>query len=236
MAALKYWIWLTTQRGVGQRDVLKMLDHFVTPERIYYADPEEYELLELRPAAVAGLQDKNLSRAEDILAQCERLGLKILTLQDAQYPERLRQLADPPAVLYIRGRTFRFDEEAAIGVVGARTPTAYGERMAEQLGFELAGGAALVVSGIAEGLDSRAIRGALKGDRLEIRCVNTFVAETVDRPDILEVITRKASALLGRPISVAVVDMSAKPAGNPKMEQLLNFGRAHSDVVKIKEH
>ena len=162
MAALKYWIWLTTQRGVGQRDVLKMLDHFVTPERIYYADPEEYELLELRPAAVAGLQDKDLSRAEDILAQCERLGLKILTLQDAQYPERLRQLADPPAVLYIRGRTFRFDEEAAIGVVGARTPTAYGERMAEHLGFELAGGGALVVSGIAEGLDSRAIRGALK--------------------------------------------------------------------------
>jgi len=162
MSALKYWIWLTTQRGVGQRDVLKMLDHFVTPERIYYADPEEYELLELRPAAVAGLKDKDLTRAEDILARCEQLGLKVMTLQDAQYPERLRQLSDPPAVLYIRGRTFRFDEQAAIGVVGARTPTAYGERMAEQLGFELASGGALVVSGIAEGLDSRAIRGALK--------------------------------------------------------------------------
>ena len=79
------------------------------------------------------------------------------------------------------------------------------------------------------------LRGALKGDTLELRCLNTFVADTVNRPDILEVVTRKASAMLQRPIRVAVVDMSAKPAGTPKMEQLLNFGRAHSDVIKIKE-
>ncbi len=79
------------------------------------------------------------------------------------------------------------------------------------------------------------LRGALKGDKLELRCAVTFVADTVNKPDILEVVTRKASALLGRPVSVVVVDMSAKPASNPKMEQLLNFGRTHSDIVKIKE-
>ena len=79
------------------------------------------------------------------------------------------------------------------------------------------------------------LRGALKGDVLELRCLNAFVADTVNRPDILEVVTRKASALLGRPVRVSVVDMSAKPAKNPQMEKLLNFGRAHSDVVKIKE-
>ena len=79
------------------------------------------------------------------------------------------------------------------------------------------------------------LRGALKGDTLELRCAVTFVADTVNKPDILEVVTRKASALLGRPVRVAVVDMSAKPANNPKMEHLLNFGRAHSDIVKIKE-
>ena len=79
------------------------------------------------------------------------------------------------------------------------------------------------------------LRGALKGDVLEMRCLNAFVADTVNKPDILEVVTRKASALLGRPVRVTVVDMSAKPANNPQMERLLNFGRAHSDVVKIKE-
>ncbi|MBE6978979.1 MAG: DNA polymerase III subunit gamma/tau [Ruminococcaceae bacterium] len=79
------------------------------------------------------------------------------------------------------------------------------------------------------------LRGALKGDTLELRCLNTFVADTVNRPQILEVVTIKASALLGRPVKVVVVDMSAKPANNPQMEKLLNFGRAHSDVIKIKE-
>ena len=79
------------------------------------------------------------------------------------------------------------------------------------------------------------LRGALKGSVLELRCANTFVAQTVDRPDILEVVSLKASALLGRPVSVRVVDMSAKPVNNPHMEQLMNFGRAHSDIVKIKE-
>ena len=80
------------------------------------------------------------------------------------------------------------------------------------------------------------LRGALKGDVLELRCQITFVADTVNRPDILEVVTRKASALLGRPVRVKVVDMSAKPSGNPRMEQLLNFSKAHSDIVNIKEH
>ena len=79
------------------------------------------------------------------------------------------------------------------------------------------------------------LRGALKGSVLELRCANAFVAEAINRPDILEVVSRKASALLGKPLSVSVVDMTAKPAANPQMEQLLNFGRAHSDIVKIKE-
>ena len=80
------------------------------------------------------------------------------------------------------------------------------------------------------------LRGALKGNVLELRCQTTFVAETVNRGDILEVVTRKASALLGYPVQVKIVDISAKPSGNPRMEQLLNFSKAHSDIVKIKEH
>ena len=79
------------------------------------------------------------------------------------------------------------------------------------------------------------LRGALKGDVLELRCQNTFVAEAVNKPDILEVVARKAAALLGRPVRVQVVDMTMKAAANPKMQQLLNFGRAHSDIINIKE-
>ena len=91
------------------------------------------------------------------------------------------------------------------------------------------------VSGFFVAAQNSPLRGALKGDVLEVRCQNTFVAEAVNKPDILEVVARKAAALLARPVRVQVVDMSAKPSGNAKMQQLLNFGRAHSDIVNIKE-
>ena len=163
MAALKYWLWLTNLEGMDAVGALTVLDHFVTPERAYYADPEEYELLPLRPGLSQALLDKGMDGAERILEACERLGLRVMTFQDADYPQRLRALADPPAVWYILGRTFHFDEAAAIAVVGTREPSGYGRVAAEKLGLELSAGGALVLSGIAEGLDACAIRGALNG-------------------------------------------------------------------------
>ena len=126
MAALKYWLWLTTRRGLGADGILTVLDHFATPERAFYADREEYEQLPLRESQQNALLDKDLSEPETIMGDCERLNVHILTMQDADYPQRLRQISDPPAVLYVKGKLFHFDEEAAIAVVGARQPTPYG--------------------------------------------------------------------------------------------------------------
>lgn len=80
------------------------------------------------------------------------------------------------------------------------------------------------------------LQGVLVGDRLELRCSNAFTAQTIDKPEILEVVSWKAGAQLGRPIRAVVVDLTAKPRSNPRMEQLLAFGREHSDVVKIKNY
>lgn len=182
MSALKYWIWLASRKGLGPAGALTVLDYFVTPERAYYADREEYESLPLYPSQRRALADKSLDRAELILGDCERLGLRIMTFQDADYPQRLRALADPPMVLYIRGRTFHFDEEAAIGVVGAREPTPYGKKWAERFGLELASGGALVVSGIAQGLDTCALKGALKAGGPVV----SVLAGGVDMPYPLE--------------------------------------------------
>ena len=79
------------------------------------------------------------------------------------------------------------------------------------------------------------VQGALTGGRLELRCTNSFTAQMLDKPEILEVVSRKAAAMLSRPIQAVTVDLSEKPAANPRLEQLMNFGRAHSDIVKIKE-
>lgn len=162
MSGLKYWLWLTTRQGLDARSVLTVLDYFVTPERAYYADREEYDQLPIPSRARIGLYSKELDTADRILGDCQRLSLRIMTLRDGDYPERLRQISAPPAVLYIRGKLFDFDEEPAIAVVGSRKPSQYGEMAAAKLGLELAAGGALVLSGIAEGLDTCALKGALK--------------------------------------------------------------------------
>ena len=91
------------------------------------------------------------------------------------------------------------------------------------------------VSGFFAPTPNAPVQGILRGDKLELRCANNFIMEMVSKPAILELVTRKASAQLGRPVKVTAVDSTAKPEDNGKMEQLLNFGRAHSDVIKIKE-
>ena len=163
MAELKYWLWLTSRKGMDSVRALKLLERFVTPEQVYYADEGDVAELGLSPNLERSLADKSMDAPEAILGECDRLDVRVMTIQDADYPMRLRQIADPPAVLYLKGRRLHFDEEAAIAVVGAREPTAYGRRWAEQFGMELASGGALVVSGIAQGLDACAVRGALKG-------------------------------------------------------------------------
>ena len=79
------------------------------------------------------------------------------------------------------------------------------------------------------------ICGVLTGNRLEVRCSNKFAAESINKEEILEIISRKASALMSRQIHAVVVDTTEKSNNSSRMEQLMNFGRAHQDIVKIKE-
>ena len=163
MSALKYWLWLTELPGLTNQTRLALLRHFPTPEDVYYADPEEVLLTEgITRDQAKLLEDKDCSNADRILADCQRLDADILTIQDAGYPNRLRNIYDPPCLLYVRGRLPAFDDEASIAVVGTRDCTPYGISSAEKLGYGLAAGGAVVVSGLARGVDSAALRGALR--------------------------------------------------------------------------
>lgn len=163
MANLKYWLWLAGRSGLKGERLNRVLEHFGSPESAYFADDGEYELIEDLPAGVRrSLCDKSLAGADGILGDCDRLGVHIMTMQDAAYPERLRTIAQPPAVLYWKGRETAFDGEAAIAVVGTRDATPYGVRVADELAFDLTRAGALVVSGMAQGIDAAAVRGALK--------------------------------------------------------------------------
>ena len=160
---LQYWLWLTELAGLRRQTRLALLEHFGSPESIYYADPEEVLLTEgITREQAQCLENKDLTRAREILADCRRLGLRIMTLQDADYPDRLRNIYDTPCLLYIRGNLPLMDEEAAIAVVGTRSATPYGIACAEKLGSPLAAGGAVVVPGMARGIDTAAAKGALR--------------------------------------------------------------------------
>lgn len=160
---MKYWLWLHSLRGVPSRVKLDLLRYFVSPERIYFSESGEYFLVEGVTREIAeALEKKSLSEADRILGDCERLGLRILTLHDAEYPDRLRNIYDPPLLLYVKGRLPLFDEEVAIAMVGARRSSDYALRTGEQLAYQLASQGAVIVSGLAAGGDAAAHRGALR--------------------------------------------------------------------------
>lgn len=163
MSALKYWVWLTTLPGLGERARLQLLAHFGSPEEIYFAPEGELLLAEgITKLQAALLADKSLDRAERVLEDCAKDGQFVLTMDDAGYPDRLRSIYDPPLLLYGKGSLPLFDEEVAITVVGTRSCTPYGVRAASQLGYELAKQGALLVSGMAKGIDGEALLGALR--------------------------------------------------------------------------
>ncbi len=91
------------------------------------------------------------------------------------------------------------------------------------------------VSGFFVATENAPVKGVLRGGKLELQCRNTFTAEMIGKSEILDVVSRKASAQLGHPVRAVTVDLTARPAANSRLENLLNFGRNHSDIINMKE-
>lgn len=162
VSTLEYWLWLTDRTGGSALQASCLLEHFGTPEQVYCADGPAYQRMEDLPDWVRSrLEDKSMGGVEEILERCARLGISLLTAQDAVYPDCLWGIKNPPLVLYYKGKLPEVDRLLTIGVVGSRDCTPYGRSMAVRLGLDLARAGAVVVSGAAKGVDSSAIQGAL---------------------------------------------------------------------------
>ena len=147
MSSMKYWVWLSEKSGMRAVSKHRLLEAFGNPEAIYFAEERLLtESVELSAGELEQLRDKNLARALEILDDCDAGNISIVTCADAAYPERLRNIFDPPAVLYVRGRLPAVDELPLIGVVGTRGATPYGIRAARMLGGQLAAGGGVVVT------------------------------------------------------------------------------------------
>ena len=165
---LIHWIWLATRTNLPDRAKAGLLQHFRDAEDIYYAEAEAYAVADgISAEGLASLQDKGLTQAQKILDECDEKNIRILTFRDAAYPGRLRNIADPPVVLYYKGHLPEFDSLPLIAVVGTRKATPYGLTTAKRMGYQIAACGGIVVSGMAYGIDGMAMQGALTaGERV----------------------------------------------------------------------
>ena len=159
---LIHWIWFSTRPGISDRVRRNLLESYTDPEELYFSSGDSLRKLEgVSEEAAASLADKDLSEADQICAECARKGIHILTWQDAAYPARLKNIPDPPVVLYYKGILPQIDAEPVIAVVGTRSASAYGMGAAKRLGYQIASCGGIVVSGLAKGIDAMAMTGAL---------------------------------------------------------------------------
>lgn len=165
MSELKYWVWLSMRFGVRPKAKLELLEHFGGPRNLYFASEADYRAAaQLRLEELRQLSEKDLDEADRVLGLCCEKNIQIITIRDAAYPQRLRHLYDPPVVLYVRGRLPDVDDCAAVAIVGTRSATPYGERMASSLGYEIVKCGGIVVSGMTRGVDAAGAVGALRAN------------------------------------------------------------------------
>ncbi|MBQ4381371.1 MAG: DNA-processing protein DprA [Oscillospiraceae bacterium] len=166
MAELRYWVWLATRRGLGARTAFELLNHFGSPEEIFFADkPKLSAVLPVNSPLLSDsspLFDHDLDEARAIVRYCTEKRISILTYPDGAYPARLKNIYDPPLVLYVYGRLPELDDEAVVAVVGTRECSATGLTNAERISYEIAKMGGIIVSGLARGIDSAAARGAIR--------------------------------------------------------------------------
>ena len=200
------WIGLNMIPGLGSIRVKRMLEHFGSPERILHASPDELR-------KVQGIGREFAGRVADFDAEKEverELGLaaekniEIITMEDVKYPPRLREIFDPPIVLYIKGNLLPEDENA-IAIVGTRYPSFYGKMVAEDLGKKFALRGVTVVSGMARGIDTASHKGALSagGRTAAVLGCGVDVCYPPENAKMMEAIPEKGAVISELPLGSA---------------------------------
>ena len=162
MSSIRYWVWLSSVSAANPRARFALAEHYGDAEKAFHAPPGEFKTIPGLSAKEAVMfEHRDLREADRILEACRRENITILTLADAAYPQRLRNIYDPPVVLYVKGRLPDVDAIPSVAVIGTRSATPYGLKMGRDIAFEIAKCGGIVVSGLTEGIDRAAARGCL---------------------------------------------------------------------------
>ncbi|MDQ6788377.1 MAG: DNA-processing protein DprA [Acidobacteriota bacterium] len=175
---MKEWISLNMTPQIGPRAATKLLERFGSAENVFHATRGELESLRLRAESIESILKREFhEKAEKELETVRNLGGDVLILDDGSYPYLLREIADPPITLYVKGAWQACFDAPCIAVVGSRRCSTYGENASEMLSRDLAANNICIVSGLARGIDSAAHRGAIAGKGKTIAVLGTGIGQ-----------------------------------------------------------
>ena len=166
------WLALSLTEGLGPKRGRSLVEHLGGVQNVFKASLTELEAAGIRAVSAQSLATgRSMELAQDELGRATAAGVSLICLDDSSYPAQLKQIYDPPLIVYVRGNV---DAIAlpGIAVVGTRHPTPYGLGMAERLSCDLAARGLVIFSGLARGVDAAAHRGALISEFP----MNTFAA------------------------------------------------------------
>lgn len=167
------WLALTLTPGLGPTKARHLVEHFGSVQAVFRASLTELEAAGIPAVAAQSLgTGRSLELANDELARAA--GVQIVAFEDAAYPSQLKQIYDPPLVLYVRGNVAAVSQPG-IAVIGTRHPTPYGTGMAERLACDLAARGLVIFSGLARGVDTAGHRGAIAGKGKTVGVLGTGI-------------------------------------------------------------
>lgn len=173
---LNLWIWLSDKDSLNCVKKYKLYCDFGSIEKIYSANLSDYKKLSyLTDANIDDLCNKDAGQYDKIIDLYSDNSVKLVSIDMPEYPNLLKQISNPPVLLYMRGRFIDLNKHLTIAMVGTRKATKYGEVVAYNLARDLAEAGAVVVSGMALGIDTKAHKGALSANMPTVAVIGTGV-------------------------------------------------------------
>ncbi|MDQ2777087.1 MAG: DNA-processing protein DprA [Acidobacteriota bacterium] len=191
--------------GLGTVSSLRLLEKLKSPQIIFRCSASELEAAGLSPAQARNVASGcSFDDAVDQQQKAINTGAELITIQDPRYPQSLREIFDPPIVLFALGRT-ELMKSAGIAVVGTRRPTPYGMAACERLSTDLARAGLTIISGMARGIDTAAHKSALteEGDTIAVFGCGIDVLYPADNRKLYQDISRKGLLLSEFPMGAA---------------------------------
>ncbi|MBE6713469.1 MAG: DNA-protecting protein DprA [Ruminococcaceae bacterium] len=203
---LLYWLWLSLACRPGSALPSTLLKFFGSPKKIYDADEDDFAELDIPfYGHEKDLCDKSLDRAKDILAWCKKEKVGLATPDDYFYPDSFRVLPNKPMVLYYLGNFCDFENRFTVGVVGTRHPSNYGIHAAKRISYDLARSGAVIVSGLATGIDAAAHRAALYHESFTVGIIGCGIDKVYpkENAELYEEVIRKGLIMTEYPPGTA---------------------------------